>query len=85
MDDDRTVELKQLLERVPPSLREALEQADPENALDLARQFLASDAEDQAGMMEFIASEGPRRVRDLKTKHRDGTPTASDLADWLDP
>lgn len=76
-------ELEQLLNRVPAALREALLKLnDEEKALDLARQFLDSDEEDQAGMMAFVASGGPRRIRELRVKRQDGTPTAADLADW---
>jgi len=77
MDD-----LDDLLGRVPEALRVELEAVDCGRALDLARQFVSSNEEDQAGMMAFIESAGPRRVHELKVNHRDGTPTSADLASW---
>ena len=72
-----------LLDQVPEALRRELLLIDPVTAFQLAQQFLNSDEGDQAGMTAFIESDGPRRVRDLQTKHRDGTPTSAELEEWL--
>ena len=77
-------ELQALLDQVPPALRRELRALPCGEAFELARQFLASDARDRAGMMAFIEEEGPRRVRELGVRHRDGTPTAADLDQWLE-
>ncbi len=69
---------------LPPRLRRALDSLPAADAFKLAAQFLAASEEDQAGMMEFIDDDGPRRVREIAVQARDGTPTAGDLEEWLD-
>lgn len=78
-----TLKLSGVRAKLPVVLWRALSRIDPPTAFVLASQFLASNEEDQAGMLDFVTGEGPRRIGELETKRKDGTPTAADLASWL--
>ena len=64
---------------IPKELKEALKLLAPEDAEAALKQFLESDANDQAGMMSFILGDGPEYCRQLRLEHEEDIPTASDL------
>ncbi len=76
-------DLIRLSAMVPESLQEALKTLSVADAVGAARAFLEANEEDRAGMLAFIDEDGPRRVRELRVRDEDGTPTAADLEDWL--
>ena len=77
--------LRDLLAKLPSPIREAMEAAGFDDGWKeaTAMDYLASDEEDQAGMLEFVTGGGPEFCRQLKLKHEDGTPTADDLGQMI--
>lgn len=45
----------------------------------MALRYLRADEETRADYLAFHESNGPERVRQIRLKHEDGTPTAADL------
>ena len=75
--------LAEIMAKLPPQLAAALELLDEGDAIEAGRNYLDADEEDQAGMLAFIDSAGPRRCCELRLQHEDGAPTVVDLDDWL--
>ena len=73
------VQLDRVLAHLPVELREALGTLHPEDAFAAATTFLEAGVDDQAGMLEFLNSGGPERLRQLRLEHEEGVPTASSL------
>ena len=76
-------ELQRMLDALEsPAMREALEEQDPEFALEILQRYFAAGELARADMRAFFDSDGPRMVHEAKLKHHDGVPTSADLKTW---
>lgn len=73
------------LDKVPGIMREALEELDPIEAEEIARDYIEADPDGQADMLAFFVSNGPKKVADSVAFLCDGTPTSGELEGWLGP
>jgi len=49
----------------------------------MAQRWLDGDEVTRLDIEAFFESDGPRKVHEIKAKHKDGTPTSSDLEGWV--
>lgn len=70
------------LSDLPEAIREALAGQPLDLVTDTVETWATADDATRADILAFFESDGPRRVHEAKVKHRDGTPTASDLEGW---
>jgi hypothetical protein len=76
-------DLDALIERLPEVMRGPFRDQDPIFAREMAVTFLDASDETKADIEAFFASDGPRRFREHKLKHEDGTPTSDELEGWM--
>lgn len=64
-------------------LEEALRDQRPEFAAEVRRAFRRADSTTKADILAFFSSDGPARLGERVLKAKDGTPTTSDLENWM--
>lgn len=65
------------------AMKQALLEQEESFAEEMAQSWLDGDEVARADIEMFFDDDGPRRMDEVKLKHKDGTPTASDLGRWL--
>ena len=68
---------------LPEELIKALVYLSEEDREAALRTYLEASPEDREGMLAFLVSRNLEHVRQLHLENEDGTPTASDLEEWL--
>lgn len=85
MSDGTCEPLRGCYDDIPEPMRSALERVEPINpelAAESADAYREADDITRADILAFFESDGPERVRQVRLRHEEGVPTASDLAGW---
>lgn len=85
MSDGTCEPLRGCYDDIPEPMRSALERVaplDPALVADSAELYREADDATRADILAFFESDGPEKVRQLRLRHDEGVPTASDLAGW---